>query len=53
MFRIRFSMRGPTEGLSQAEEAAARTALYRAAIDMTAWGEEHGCVAAIILMWPM
>jgi alkanesulfonate monooxygenase SsuD/methylene tetrahydromethanopterin reductase-like flavin-dependent oxidoreductase (luciferase family) len=48
MFRIRFSMRGPTEGLSQAEESAARTALYRAAIDMTAWGEEHGCVAAII-----
>jgi alkanesulfonate monooxygenase SsuD/methylene tetrahydromethanopterin reductase-like flavin-dependent oxidoreductase (luciferase family) len=48
MFRIRFSMRGPAEGLSQAEESAARTALYRAAIDMTAWGEEHGCVAAII-----
>jgi alkanesulfonate monooxygenase SsuD/methylene tetrahydromethanopterin reductase-like flavin-dependent oxidoreductase (luciferase family) len=48
MFGIRFSMRCPTEGLTPAEGAAARSALYGAAIDMAAWGEGHGCMAAVI-----
>jgi len=37
-------MRTPDEGRSPAEEAAARTAAYRAAIEMVAWGEHHGNV---------
>lgn len=41
-------MRTPDEGRSPAEEAAARTAAYRAAIEMVAWGEHHGNVAAVI-----
>jgi alkanesulfonate monooxygenase SsuD/methylene tetrahydromethanopterin reductase-like flavin-dependent oxidoreductase (luciferase family) len=35
-------MRTPDEGRSPGEEAAARTAAYQAAIEMAAWGEQHG-----------
>jgi alkanesulfonate monooxygenase SsuD/methylene tetrahydromethanopterin reductase-like flavin-dependent oxidoreductase (luciferase family) len=38
MFTMRFDMRAPDFG-------AARSDLYRAAIEMAAWGEEHGCLA--------
>jgi alkanesulfonate monooxygenase SsuD/methylene tetrahydromethanopterin reductase-like flavin-dependent oxidoreductase (luciferase family) len=48
MYQLRFSMRTPDEGRPPAEEAAARTAAYQAAIDMVAWGENHGNVAAVI-----
>ncbi|GAT10071.1 LLM class flavin-dependent oxidoreductase [Mycolicibacterium novocastrense] len=41
MFTIRFDMRAPSFG-------AATTDLYAAAIDMSAWAEQHGCVAAIL-----
>lgn len=42
MYQLRFSMRTPDDGRSPGEEAAARTAAYQAAIDMAAWGEQHG-----------
>ena len=48
MFQLRFSMRCPSEDRSQREEAADRSALYQAAIDMVAWSEDHGGVAAIV-----
>jgi alkanesulfonate monooxygenase SsuD/methylene tetrahydromethanopterin reductase-like flavin-dependent oxidoreductase (luciferase family) len=48
MYQLRFSMRTPDEGRPPAEEAAARTAAYQCAIDMVAWGEQHGNVAAVI-----
>lgn len=48
MLQLRFSMRCPNEGRSAQEEAAARSALYQAAVDMVAWSEDHGGVAAII-----
>jgi alkanesulfonate monooxygenase SsuD/methylene tetrahydromethanopterin reductase-like flavin-dependent oxidoreductase (luciferase family) len=38
MFTMRFDMRAPEFG-------APRTDLYRAAIEMAAWGEEHGCIS--------
>ena len=38
MFTMRFDMRAPAFGAPRAE-------LYRAAIEMTAWGEEKGCLA--------
>ena len=38
MFTMRFDMRAPEFG-------AERVDLYRAAIEMAAWGEENGCVA--------
>lgn len=41
MFTIRFDMRAPGFG-------AAATDLYAAAIDMSAWAEQHGCVAAVL-----
>jgi alkanesulfonate monooxygenase SsuD/methylene tetrahydromethanopterin reductase-like flavin-dependent oxidoreductase (luciferase family) len=41
-------MRTPDEGRGPAEEAAARTAAYQAAIDMVAWGEENGNLAVAI-----
>ncbi|OBF92238.1 F420-dependent methylene-tetrahydromethanopterin reductase [Mycolicibacterium flavescens] len=41
MFSIRFDMRAPRFG-------AATTDLYAAAIDMSAWAEQHGCVAAVL-----
>ncbi|KUI19560.1 luciferase [Mycobacterium sp. GA-1285] len=41
MFTIRFDMRAPSFG-------AATTDLYAAAIDMSAWAERHGCVAAVL-----
>ena len=41
MFTMRFDMRAPVGG-------AATTDLYRAAIDMAAWSETRGCVAAVI-----
>jgi alkanesulfonate monooxygenase SsuD/methylene tetrahydromethanopterin reductase-like flavin-dependent oxidoreductase (luciferase family) len=48
MYQLRFSMRTPDEGRPPAEEAAARTSAYQAAIEMVAWGEQHGNVAAVI-----
>ena len=48
MYQLRFSMRCPDEGRSRSEESAARSALYRAAVDMVSWGENHGNVAAAI-----
>lgn len=41
MLTIRFDMRAPSFG-------AATTDLYAAAIDMAAWAEQHGCVAAVL-----
>ncbi|MCX2932631.1 LLM class flavin-dependent oxidoreductase [Mycobacterium sp. CVI_P3] len=41
MFSIRFDMRAPAFG-------ASATDLYAAAIDMSAWAEEHGGLAAVI-----
>ncbi|MFV9633477.1 LLM class flavin-dependent oxidoreductase [Mycobacterium neumannii] len=41
MLTIRFDMRAPSFG-------AATTDLYAAAIDMSAWAEQHGCVAAVL-----
>jgi len=41
MFTLRFDMRAPVGGVSAGE-------LYKAAIDMAAWGEEHGCLSALI-----
>ena len=41
MFTMRFDMRAPEGG-------ASTTDLYQAAIDMAAWGETRGCVAAVI-----
>jgi alkanesulfonate monooxygenase SsuD/methylene tetrahydromethanopterin reductase-like flavin-dependent oxidoreductase (luciferase family) len=41
MFTLRFDMRAPVDGTSPAE-------LYKAAIEMAAWGEEHGCLSALI-----
>jgi len=38
MFTMRFDMRAPEFGAPRAD-------LYRAAIEMAAWGEQHGCVA--------
>ena len=48
MYQLRFSMRCPDEGRSASEVSAARSALYRTAVDMVAWGEDHGNVAAVI-----
>lgn len=41
MFLMRFDMRAPSFGAPPAE-------LYAAALDMAAWGESHGCVAAVV-----
>jgi alkanesulfonate monooxygenase SsuD/methylene tetrahydromethanopterin reductase-like flavin-dependent oxidoreductase (luciferase family) len=41
LYSIRFDMRAPAFG-------AARTDLYSAAIDMCAWAEQHGCLAAVL-----
>jgi alkanesulfonate monooxygenase SsuD/methylene tetrahydromethanopterin reductase-like flavin-dependent oxidoreductase (luciferase family) len=41
MFTMRFDMRAPASGAPISE-------LYAAALDMAAWGEEHGCIAAIV-----
>lgn len=41
VFSIRFDMRAPAFG-------AAPTDLYAAAIEMSAWAEQHGCVAAVL-----
>jgi hypothetical protein len=41
MFTLRFDMRAPVDGVPTTE-------LYRAAIEMAAWGEEHGCLSALI-----
>jgi alkanesulfonate monooxygenase SsuD/methylene tetrahydromethanopterin reductase-like flavin-dependent oxidoreductase (luciferase family) len=48
MYQLRFSMRTPDQGRTPVEAAAARTAMYQAAIEMVAWGEQHGIVAAIV-----
>lgn len=41
MFTIRFDMRAPTFG-------APTSALYSAAVDMSAWAETRGCIAAVL-----
>ena len=41
MFSIRFDMRAPSIG-------APTTELYAAAVDMCAWAEQHGCLAAVL-----
>ena len=41
MFMMRFDMRAPEGG-------ASTTDLYAAAIEMSAWGETRGCIAAVI-----
>lgn len=41
MFTLRFDMRAPVEGVSTSE-------LYKAAIEMAEWGEQHGCLSALI-----
>ena len=42
MYTLRFDMRAP------AEDPATTTELYRAAIEMAAWGESRGCVSAMV-----
>ena len=42
MFTMRFSQRSATE------DPAARADLYAATIDMCAWAEDHGALAAIL-----
>jgi alkanesulfonate monooxygenase SsuD/methylene tetrahydromethanopterin reductase-like flavin-dependent oxidoreductase (luciferase family) len=39
---LRFDMRAPSA------DPSSITGLYRAAIDMAAWGEQHGCLSALI-----
>lgn len=41
MFSIRFDMRAPEFGAPTRD-------LYAAAIDMSAWAEQHGCLAAVL-----
>lgn len=41
MYMLRFDMRSPATGAPTAD-------LYRAALDMAAWGEDHGCVATMV-----
>ena len=41
MFTLRFDMRAPAFG-------APTSALYSAAVDMSAWAETHGCIAAVL-----
>jgi alkanesulfonate monooxygenase SsuD/methylene tetrahydromethanopterin reductase-like flavin-dependent oxidoreductase (luciferase family) len=41
MFTLRFDMRAPATGASARD-------LYAAALEMTAWGEAHGCISAIV-----
>lgn len=48
MFQLRFSMRCPGEGSTLQEESAARSALYQAAIEMVAWSEDNGGLAAVV-----
>jgi alkanesulfonate monooxygenase SsuD/methylene tetrahydromethanopterin reductase-like flavin-dependent oxidoreductase (luciferase family) len=40
MYLLRFDMRSP--------DSAVTADLYRTAIEMAAWGEEHGCVASMV-----
>ena len=40
MFTMRFDMRAPSSGAPIGE-------LYTAALEMAAWGEEHGCISVI------
>jgi alkanesulfonate monooxygenase SsuD/methylene tetrahydromethanopterin reductase-like flavin-dependent oxidoreductase (luciferase family) len=42
MFMMRFGMR------SNSPDPAARSAMYRAALDMAAWAEPKGCYAAVV-----
>jgi alkanesulfonate monooxygenase SsuD/methylene tetrahydromethanopterin reductase-like flavin-dependent oxidoreductase (luciferase family) len=41
LFTMRFDMRAPSHGAPIGE-------LYGAALDMAAWGEEHGCISIIV-----
>jgi alkanesulfonate monooxygenase SsuD/methylene tetrahydromethanopterin reductase-like flavin-dependent oxidoreductase (luciferase family) len=42
VFTLRFDMRAPPDGPASAAE------LYSAALEMVAWGEQHGCVMAVV-----
>ena len=42
MFTMRFAMRSKTT------DPAARAAMYGALLDMAAWAESHGCLAAVL-----
>jgi alkanesulfonate monooxygenase SsuD/methylene tetrahydromethanopterin reductase-like flavin-dependent oxidoreductase (luciferase family) len=42
MFLLRFDMRAPTDGPASARD------LYQAALDMSVWGERHGCFAVVL-----
>lgn len=42
MFTMRFDMRAPKEGPASTRE------LYAAALEMAAFGEQHGCVAVVV-----
>jgi alkanesulfonate monooxygenase SsuD/methylene tetrahydromethanopterin reductase-like flavin-dependent oxidoreductase (luciferase family) len=42
MFMMRFDMRAPDDGPAEIGD------LYRAAIEMSAWGEQHGALAAVL-----
>jgi alkanesulfonate monooxygenase SsuD/methylene tetrahydromethanopterin reductase-like flavin-dependent oxidoreductase (luciferase family) len=42
VYTLRFDMRAPSA------DPSSITDLYRAAIEMAAWGEEHGCLSALI-----
>jgi alkanesulfonate monooxygenase SsuD/methylene tetrahydromethanopterin reductase-like flavin-dependent oxidoreductase (luciferase family) len=41
MYLLRFDMRSPAHGAPTAD-------LYRTAIEMAAWGENHGCIATMV-----
>jgi alkanesulfonate monooxygenase SsuD/methylene tetrahydromethanopterin reductase-like flavin-dependent oxidoreductase (luciferase family) len=42
VYTLRFDMRAPSA------DPASITDLYRAALEMAAWGEQHGCLSALI-----
>jgi alkanesulfonate monooxygenase SsuD/methylene tetrahydromethanopterin reductase-like flavin-dependent oxidoreductase (luciferase family) len=48
MINLRFSLRLPDGDRTAAEQAVARSALFGAAVDMVAWCEDRGCVAATL-----
>src|SRR5687767_8530499 len=41
MYLLRFDMRSPAGGAATAD-------LYRTALEMAEWGEDHGCVATMV-----
>lgn len=42
MFIMRFDMRAPSFGAAKPDE------LYRAALEMASWGEQHGCIQIVL-----